>query len=150
MSGPFQLMTSASLSHTAFHSCGSQPSAAPPIVRSVFSHDERGQSLEAHPLDRDAVGIGEREEPAAERPEKGASALRVRGREPRHPDVGLLEDGQDAFTRVEHPRALARVRVEAHDQEVEVGEPLCDGALLAVDGRELEIARGVARHGGRR
>ena len=150
MSGPFQLMTSASLSHSGLPLLG-VPALGSAADRQIgLQPHERGEPLEAHPLDRDAVGIGEGEEPAAERPEKGASALRVRGREPRHPDVGLLEDRQDALTRVEHPRALARVRVEAHDQEVEVGEPLCDGALLAVDGRELEIARGVARHGGRR
>ena len=86
-------------------------------------------------------GLGERaEEPG------GAVGVGV-GHEVGDPDVGLLENPQDAAGGVEQPRTLVGVRVEHDGRQRERREQLLERERLAADRLQLDVEGGVLCHG---
>ncbi len=147
MSGAFQAVASATFSATARHCNGCQPSATAGD-RAVHHHErERRQPLDAEGLDGHPVWVDEGEELLGERTEEGGRALSIGGHQPADAHVGAPERAEHPGGRVEDPRALVRVRIDHHRGEVERGQPLADGAAIAVERRQREVGRQFTRHG---
>ena len=147
MSGAFQAVASATFSATARHCNGCQPSADRGD-RAVHHHEREGrQPLDAEGLDGHPVGVDEGEELVGQRAEEGRGALGVGGHQPADAHVGAPERAEHSGGGVEDPRALVGVRIDHHRGEVERGQPLADGAAIAVERREGEVGRQFTRHG---
>lgn len=108
---------------------------------------ERRQALEFEALDEGAVRIGERQELVGHRAEELAGLVIGAGDQPCGAHIGSVIGRQHPGCGVDDPRAFVGEWVENHNSKVERGDPVANGARVALQRVELDLRWGSSSHG---
>lgn len=116
-------------------------------VKCMVDVHERRQALKLETLHERPVRIGERQEFIGHWAKKLSGLIVGAGNQPGGANVGRVVGRQDPSGGVDNPGAFMSEWIENHNSEVEGGDPVANGARVALERVELDLWWGSSSHG---